>query len=127
MGKWLLSYWRGEKPLWKSFWLIWLIGGFINYNVSCFIASQFTLAGPIGAYILGLILILPYTVFAFVSVWRSAKNTVLGEGFALGVKGMLIFLIIFYTFTAIEGMRAAWHSTTQPENVPSQTQQIMHY
>jgi hypothetical protein len=127
MGKWLLSYWRGEKPLWKSFWLIWLLGGYINYTLAQFIASQFTLFGPVASYSLGLILILPFAIFSYVSVWRCAKNTQWGSILTYLVKGLMIFLAISYTMMGFATMGSVWRQAQKPIEGPPQTQQMMQY
>ena len=71
------KYWRGEKPLWKAFWL-W--GVILNLIITIFLYIFVgILMALTGSAILGLvILVAHYYIFTFwwsVSTWRCAKNS----------------------------------------------------
>ena len=76
--------WRGEAPLWQAFWLvglvfttiikmfIGLIGGIIIIYTGKINTSAFTIL-----IIYTNIIILPYLIFVYISIWKCGKNAAL--------------------------------------------------
>lgn len=75
------SYWKGEKSVTKTFWLLWVFGSLaITIILSLFAyllhyIIPFPTAGLSVVVFLFLILFNPYYIFCWVSVWRSTKNS----------------------------------------------------
>jgi hypothetical protein len=69
-------YWTGEKPLWQSFWFL-FVGGYIAILI-----ANFTIFGMleniVGLRLIAIILLfvtLSYLTVSLVSVWKCSKNT----------------------------------------------------
>lgn len=75
------DYWNGNKPLWKAFWLIWLLGTLAISTIisgAIFIVAQFYSVSAVQLSIttyLFLFIFNPYFFYCWVSVWRCSKNT----------------------------------------------------
>jgi len=74
------EYWKGNKPLWKAFWLIWVLGALAiptAITIPIFIIAPFfqisAIQLSIATYIF-LFIFNPYFIFCWVSVWRCSKN-----------------------------------------------------
>ncbi len=68
----LRSYWHGEGPLWK---LYWVYGVLLSTLGGAFIlAAVLQRALPVPALVLLLAIALVYTGYILVSIWRSAFN-----------------------------------------------------
>lgn len=68
----LHSYWRGEGPLWRVFWLWGVIGSWIL--AALFLGAVLTLGISWPLYIVTGIVMITYTAWILVSVWRCAPN-----------------------------------------------------
>ncbi|MEO3429329.1 hypothetical protein AAFN88_10760 [Pelagibius sp. CAU 1746] len=66
----LLRYWRGEGELWKVFWLYGVLASTV---LACLYAAAIY-AGNLAAAQLLLPLLLVYTAWIVISVWRCAPN-----------------------------------------------------
>jgi len=67
----IITGWKGLDPLWKAYWLYFVVGSFVVNNLADLAlstGSKFVLIGY-------LIFILTYLVWAITSVWRCAFNT----------------------------------------------------
>lgn len=65
----LARHWRGELPLWQSFWVNWLLGGGI-YSLmllAALLSARFALAA-----IIGIMVVIPYGIWSVVGTWRAA-------------------------------------------------------
>lgn len=71
-GFFLVRYWRGEAPLWKAFWLY----GVLASNVGVALVAWGLVSGRIDEHgLTGLVMLLIlYTVWVLVSIWRCAGN-----------------------------------------------------
>jgi hypothetical protein len=69
---WLFRYWRGEGPLWKVFWLY----GVLASNIGVALVAWGLVTARIGHGALAglVVLLLAYTVWVLVSIWRCAGN-----------------------------------------------------
>ncbi len=62
-------HWRGELPLWQSFWVNWLLGGGICSLMleAALLSGRFALAA-----IIGIMVVIPYGIWSVVGTWRAA-------------------------------------------------------
>lgn len=67
------TYWRGQGPLWKVFWLWGVVGSWILAGL--FGAAWATLGMSWGLYTVTGVVMIAYTVWILVSVWRCARNS----------------------------------------------------
>ncbi len=65
-------YWRGEGPLWKVYWLWGVAGSWLL--ALAFWALRAALGDGHTFLILGALVMVPYTAWILVSVWRCAFN-----------------------------------------------------
>jgi len=67
----LLSYWNGNAPLYRAFWLVYFLGiGLVR------LLSQFILSLDITPLtIIAFCIFVFYLLFSFIAVWRCAWNT----------------------------------------------------
>ena len=73
--KLFLSYWYGEKKLWKAFWLIGMLGRIIVATIIILFSTIFTSIGLTWSIkILSIIFMISYVIWSFVSIWRCAFN-----------------------------------------------------
>ena len=96
-----LSYWHGEKPLWKIFWIYGLIGGLLNYSL----LKMSDLVGTTNVYgqalsIISVIICVTYFIWHLVSVWRCAPN-VKFKLFKTLVRLFIVLNIIGFTIIAL--------------------------
>lgn len=63
------KYWDGKERLWKAFWLFGVLGGAILSVIQNLIGA----ASPEAASIFG-ILVVVYSIWNVVSIWRCAYN-----------------------------------------------------
>jgi hypothetical protein len=66
------SYWRGQGPLWKVYWLYGVLGS----NVLAAVLLSLIRQGALGTFWFQVVwlLLAAYTVWIVVSVWRCAFN-----------------------------------------------------
>lgn len=99
----LRNYWKGEKSLAKSFWLIYVIGSLVTLAAYCFVGMAAALAFSVSIYSAILIALVvfglfnPYYFFSWISVWRCSKNSDLSV-LAFGAKGLVVIHMIFYLY-----------------------------
>lgn len=97
------DYWNGSKPLWKAFWLIWVLGSIAIPTFICaaiFIVASFYSVSVIQLYItiyVVLFMFNPYFIFCWVSVWRCSKNASLKALNYLAKAGVSMH-ILFLSF-----------------------------
>ena len=65
-------YWRGQGPLWKVYWLYGVLGSNVLALMLLFLMQRS--AVPSGWFQLVLVLLVAYTVWIVISVWRCAFN-----------------------------------------------------
>lgn len=76
----LSSYWRGEKPLGKSFWLAYVLGSLLLLALALIAAGITGLVSGISIYSASLLVFLvlwqfnPCYVFGWVAVWRASRH-----------------------------------------------------
>lgn len=97
MPELLASYWKGQEPLWKTFWVILILGSILYATSAIFIALIFKSLFPpvqiisfsavnttflfINArdyswpYLLVGLLLMPYVFFATICIWRSSDKS----------------------------------------------------
>lgn len=66
------GYWRGRGPLWKVFWLWGVVGSWILAGL--FWSAWAGLGMSWGLYVVTGVIMIAYTVWILVSVWRCAQN-----------------------------------------------------
>lgn len=67
------AYWRGRGPLWKVFWLWGVLGSWILAGL--FGAAWGAFGMSWGLYLVTGVVMVAYSVWILVSVWRCALNT----------------------------------------------------
>lgn len=67
----VMRYWHGEGPLWRIYWLYGVLGSFV---LAALLAAAL-LGEAIGAQQVMLPILLAYTAWIVVAVWRCAPNT----------------------------------------------------
>lgn len=103
VAAWIKSYWKGEQPLWAAFW-IW--GVFVGFWLDTLFVPTFKAAIEVATYahqdplgwltqyhLLAIVMFaLVYSVWNFVSVWRSAKGVWgwLARGFYVFVAAVML-------------------------------------
>ncbi len=70
-GPFLVKYWRGEGPLWRAYWLYGVVVSLVLAGLYVWLLS----AGNLLAQQLLLPLLLLYTAWIVVAVWRCAPNS----------------------------------------------------
>jgi hypothetical protein len=101
--QYIVKHWKGEFPLWKSWW----INSFLLQNILAFtcmflVGVVIGLSNPnrqfsVSAYeLMGLIVGLPFYIWALVGTWRSARvNKTEGKGWgSLAQFGLCLGLLI---------------------------------
>ena len=81
------SLWRGEQPLWRAFWLYWVLGAwgvfaaaFVFYLLVAMVLEKIELSGGIaGLVFFPFVAAILYHLFAAVGTWRSASWAGLGH------------------------------------------------
>ena len=66
------AYWRGQAPLWKVFWLWGVVGSWILAAV--FATAVVSLGLSWTVYVITGCIMVIYTVWILVSVWRCAEH-----------------------------------------------------
>ena len=71
------NFWQGKIKLWQSFWLVGGIGGILIFNLIIFIEDK--IFSNSTEYLTELsfrskLLVLIWTIFYTVGIWRSAEN-----------------------------------------------------
>ena len=100
------EYWQGSKPLWKSFWLIYILGAFIVpiaiALVTFTVAPVFQVSSIQLSALVSLLLFLfnPYYIYSWVSVWRSTRNTS-KQIYGYMAKIIVLLHIIYFSFSII--------------------------
>ena len=99
-GFFVLRFWRGAGPLWQVYWVY-------GVGVSCALAAAFAaalFADNVAMQQLLLPVILVYTIWVVVSVWRCAPNTGkevythLARGLTVAWALNVVFLLIALEF-----------------------------
>lgn len=72
---WALRLWRGEEPLARAFWM-WAValGAILNVAGTFLVYAALQLRAPTVVVVLAYVSPIPYNLFAFVGVWRSAAH-----------------------------------------------------
>ncbi len=65
-------YWRGQGPLWKAYWLYGVLGSSVLAGILLLLMQRSAPAG--GWFQLVLLVLVAYTVWIVISVWRCAFN-----------------------------------------------------
>ena len=65
------SYWRGEGPLWKVFWLWGVVGSWLLAALFLAAVTAFGLSWAV--YLPFAVIMTAYTLWILVSVWRCAE------------------------------------------------------
>jgi len=68
----LRSYWGGERPLWPIFWLWGVVGSWLIAAILGGLA--YLTGGDWTFFVISAAVMIPYTVWILVSVWRCAEN-----------------------------------------------------
>lgn len=68
----LRTYWRGDGPLWKVFWVWGVAGSWIL--AALFLAAVLAIGISWALYIATGVIMIAYTIWILVSVWRCAVN-----------------------------------------------------
>lgn len=73
---WTTRYWNGRVPLWRSFWLVGVLGQLVMLILATVLGASVVkpVFGHLVAYSLSAAAVVAAAVFASVSVWRSAGN-----------------------------------------------------
>ena len=65
-----VRFWRGREKLWKAYWLVGVVGGWLFASL----VKHLALSGWLSAVpAIGLLAV--YSLFSAVAIWRSAFNT----------------------------------------------------
>ncbi len=89
----LKEIWRGEEKLSVVFWLFYVVGGLgVALLLSLFMFLGESVAWWLN-YLAILLIAVPYSVFIYVSLWRSAFN-VENKMFGHGVRALLLYLLL---------------------------------
>lgn len=73
---WTTKYWSDRAPLWKSFWLVGVLGQ-LAIPILTPVPGELVLKPAFGhlfAYLVSVVAVIATAVFASVSVWRSAGH-----------------------------------------------------
>lgn len=71
--------WKGKASLAAAFWIVYIVSGFLLGTVLSFIIAKASPAVSLSfRQGLMLALLLPYTLFATICVWRCGKNSWVG-------------------------------------------------
>jgi drug/metabolite transporter (DMT)-like permease len=72
---WAVRLWRGEEPLARAFWM-WAValGAILNVAGTFLVYAVLQLHAPTFVVVLAYVSPIPYNLFAFVGVWRSAAR-----------------------------------------------------
>ncbi|MDX1610093.1 MAG: hypothetical protein R3225_08230 [Halofilum sp. (in: g-proteobacteria)] len=65
-------YWRGDGPLWRVFWLWGVVGSWLLAAVFLLAVQGLGISWPL--YLITAVIMLGYTVWILVSVWRCAEH-----------------------------------------------------
>ncbi len=108
------EYWKGNKPLWKAFWLIWVLGAIAIptvITIPIYIFAPFyqvsAIQLSIATYIF-LFIFNPYFIFSWVAVWRCSKNTnaITANYIAKVLVSLHIAFFTFNIYTIISSFEA---------------------
>ena len=66
------TYWQGRGPLWKVFWLWGVVGSWILAALFLIAVLGLGISWPL--YLVTAVIMVCYTVWILVSVWRCAEN-----------------------------------------------------
>ncbi len=75
LQSWAIRLWRGEEPLARAFWT-WAValGAILNVAGTFLVYGALSLNAPTFVVVLAYVSPIPYNLFAFVGVWRSAER-----------------------------------------------------
>lgn len=90
---WTTKYWSGRAPLWKSFWLVGVLGQLAVFVLTTVLGGLVLkpVLGHLFAYSVSVVAVVATAVFASVSVWRSA-----GHARVQQLGGLARVLVVFY-------------------------------
>jgi hypothetical protein len=93
------GYLSGQEPLWKAFWLLTVGGtlviGLVGYSIYL-AGTAFQLpTAQIGA-VVSILLLLPYSLFCVVAVWRCSGNTEKREWAVLAKGGVVLYVASYF-------------------------------
>ena len=97
------SYWKGNESLQKTFWLLYILG---SLAIALCISLLVLFAGVVTAFpmyaiaflsFLLVLLINPYYIFCWVSVWRSS-NKASSIYVNRGVKALVLIHVAFFAY-----------------------------
>ena len=97
--------WRGERPLWYAFWVLWVAGsaawGFaLAFSVALAGAAPWLILGALACFFL-------YLAWALTCVWRCAANS--SAGWRWLVRGYVVLFVAgvaLKAFLALPAYRA---------------------
>jgi hypothetical protein len=75
------KFWLGEKGLALTFWVVFVVGGFIVRGGAAYLFFQYR-----SAYVPLILLSTAYFIYSFVCVWRSANHYEGSKGWAVASK-----------------------------------------
>lgn len=72
---WAVRLWRGDEPLGRAFWM-WAValGAILNVVGMFLVYATLQAAAPTIVVVIAWVSPIPYNLFAFVGVWRSAEH-----------------------------------------------------
>ncbi|OIO03322.1 MAG: hypothetical protein AUJ49_04615 [Desulfovibrionaceae bacterium CG1_02_65_16] len=85
----LLRLWRGEVALWKSFWLLGVLGKIILIGSFALLAGTVPL--PFSSFLTLLAVNLLHTIFSIVCIWRSADNYAGPRAYGFLARAFIVF------------------------------------
>jgi len=84
----LIRFWRGEERLWKAFWFIGILGGWLFTTL----VKNLVVQGWLGI-LPQILLLVSYSIYSGVAIWRSAFNTAwVGWGYA--ARGVIVLSLV---------------------------------
>lgn len=90
-------FWRGDERLWRAFWLFWFAGGWAVSVVVSLLVQSVGLP-PLAA----IALLMLYTVWAGVAVWRCAFN-VKTRFWGYLARGIILVFVALLIVRSFEG------------------------
>jgi hypothetical protein len=105
----LRSVWPGHYTLAKVFWVVYVLGciGALVAAALILVASSQLRVGTIG-FILGVLIAVPYWLFASVGVWNSAKNSIrspawMDRVWGIAARGIVLIFVLRFIFNLANG------------------------
>ena len=90
--------WHGKEELWKAFWLLSFLGGFVIFFITKIPSSRLIQAA------LFIFLVLPIQIFWWISVWRCAFHTS-HWGWAILAR-VVVILGVYIAFSRLVTLRS---------------------